>query len=122
MKKNDEGTGHKQEPAPTDAVVGNPDGAMPMGMTGATNDGDPDQKSTHNAPKTVESNLPDGSPKYADAGKAAKKTVASAGKYEAVSRFTTKVDDKVRTVEAGELVELEADEAQSLGASVKPAR
>jgi len=123
MKKQDEHTGHKHVPGDLDQpALGNADGASPMGMTGATGGPDPDQKSTHVAPKTVESNLPDGSPKYADAGKVEKKAAAKAGKYEVVNRISTKVDGKAKSYEAGEFVELEAAEAESLGESIKPAR
>jgi hypothetical protein len=121
MKKHDESTGHKQEPSGDANVVGNPEGAMPMGMTGTTSDGDPDQKSTKVAPNTVESTLPDGSPKFADPGASAQKSAAKAGKYEAVTRFTTSVDGSSKTVEPGEIVDLEAAEAESLGDAVKPA-
>lgn len=118
-------TAHKHEAAPTDQAApgGSPGAPMPMGMTGAmTPTQDPDQKSTHNTPQTVESNLPDGSPKYADAGSQPQQgTQKQAGKYEAVNRFTTKVGDNVRVVEPGEVVELKGDEATSLGDNIKPA-
>ncbi len=121
-KKHEE-TGHKQEPGNVEGALGaSSDGALPMGMTGAASDGDPDQKSTHNAPKTIESTLPDGSPRFADAGKGGKKAPAKTGKFEVVARIKTKVGGKAKTLEAGELVELEADEAESFGDSVKPAR
>ena len=127
MKPN-EPTGHKQETGNVDAGLSRGEGAMPMGMTGGAGGADPDQKSTHNSPKTVESTLPDGSPKFADPGatgapKSTKRgTPGKAGKYEAVNRFTTKIGDARRTVEPGEVVELEADEAASLGDSIKPAK
>lgn len=122
MKKHEE-TGHKQDPSGTDAgVTPNADGSMAMGMTGIDGGADPDQKSTHNAPKTIESTLPDGSPKFADAPKGGKKASAKAGKFEVVSRISTKVDGRSKTFEIGEIVELEAGEAESLGENVKPAR
>lgn len=133
IKKNDEKdapTGHKHVPGDLDQpAAGNPDGTMPMGMTGADGGADPDQKSTHNAPATVESNLPDGSPKFQDAKAGKKVGAAKAGKYEVVSRISTKAAagdstkrNQTMTHEPGAIVELDAAEAASLGDSVKPAR
>ena len=131
-KKNElEGsTAHKQVPGDVDAGgASNADGPMPMGMTGTDGGPDPDQKSTHVSPKTVESSLPDGSPKFADPGKTKRGAKASAGRYEVVSPITTAVGGvdakgikKAKRFEPGDVVELDADEAESLGASVKPAR
>jgi|GEM_PF-5750876 len=135
MSKNkiEEGsTAHKQEPAPVNAGVGGGSENMPMGMTGIGGGGDPDQKSTHVPPNTVESNLPDGSPKFADPAKAKSRPArrsARGGKYEVVSRITTATafdrdgkTTKTGTFEPGDIVELDAEEAESLGDAVKPAR
>lgn len=129
-KKIEEGpTGHKQEPAPAGGAPGTSE-SMPMGMTGLSGGGDPDQRSTHVKPNTVESNLPDGSPKFADPGKVkpARKT-ARGGRYEVVSRISTAtafnnegVATKRATFEPGDIVELDADEAASLGDAVKPSK
>lgn len=122
MTKNpkfDEGsTAHKHVPGPTDAAA--PSGAdaesMPMGMTGTSpQSGDPDQKSTHVSPKTVEAVLPDGSPKFADPGKQAKAPKPKAGKYRVLSPIRT----GGKTHEAGAEIELDADEAASLGENVE---
>lgn len=115
-------TGHKQVPG--DVTPGAPDNAtdaLPMGMTGAAGGADPDQKSTHKAPKTVESTLPDGSPKFADPEAVKAKPAAKTGKYVVVSRIITKVDGKSKTFEPEQEVELEAAQAESLGDAVKPA-
>lgn len=122
-------TAHKSEPLGVDAGGGTTSGAAPMGMTG-TAGGDPDQKSTHVKPNTVESTLPDGSPKYADPAKAkpARKSTRG-GRYEVVSRITTAtafdsegVATKRATFEPGDIIELDAEEADSLGAALKPAK
>lgn len=131
-KKIEEGpTAHKHENAPTDAGAGVPGSEnMPMGMTGTMGGGDPDQKSTHVKPKTIESNLPDGSPRYADPGKQkpARRTNRG-GRYEVVRRISTAtqfnsegVATKRGTFEPGDIIELDVDEANSLGDSLKPAR
>lgn len=130
-KKIEEGsTAHRVEPAPAGGAPGGGTDAMPMGMTGTAAPADPDQKSTHVKPNTVESTLPDGSPKYADLGKTkpARKT-SRGGRYEIVSRISTATgyDNQGRvsrrgTFEPGEIVELDADEAASLGDAVKPAK
>lgn len=127
-------TAHQSVPGDVDqAGVGNTDGSMPMGMLGtaSSGDGDPDQKSTHVPPKTVESTLPDGSPKYVDPGaapKKAKKPAASGtAKYEAVGRVVVPVKNdageviRTKTVEAGEELDLDAETAESLGENIKPA-
>ncbi len=117
-KKIEEGsTAHKQVPAPTESGPAGGSENMPMGMTGQASGGDPDQKSTHVAPKTVESNLPDGSPRFADPGKVAPKTKAKAGTYRVLSAIRT----GGKTYEAGAEVELDADEASSLGGNVEKA-
>lgn len=132
-KKIEEGsTAHKAEPAPAGGPAGGPTDQMPMGMTGApaVGGGDPDQKSTHVPPNTVESTLPDGSPKYADAPKAqpARKS-AKGGRYEVVARISTatQYDSEGRATkravfEPGDIIELDAEEAASLGAALKPAK
>lgn len=131
-KKIEEGpTAHKQEPAPAGGGPGGAEG-MGMGMTGAAAGRDPDQKSTHVMPNTVESNLPDGSPKFADPGKAkaspARRRKAG-GRYEVVSRISTatafnseNVATKRGVFEPGDVIELDDDEAVSLGDAVKPAK
>lgn len=130
-KKIEEGsTAHKAEPAPAGGAPGGGTETMPMGMTGTSAPADPDQRSTHVKPNTVESTLPDGSPKYADPRKTkpARKT-SRGGHYEIVSRISTAtafnsegVATKRATFEPGDVVELDADEAESLGAAVKPAK
>jgi hypothetical protein len=130
-KKIEEGsTAHKHEPAPAGGPPGGGSESMPMGMTGLTSGGDPDQKSTHVKPNTVESTLPDGSPKYADPVKSKPATrTKRTGRYEVVTRVSTAtafnsdgVATKRAAFEPGDVVELDADEAESLGAAVKPAR
>lgn len=105
-------------------------GPMGMGMTGTDAAKDPDQKSTHVKPNTVESTLPDGSPKYADPVKSKPATRSKrTGRYEVVTRISTAtaynsdgVATKRAAFEPGDVIELDADEAESLGAAVKPAR
>lgn len=128
-------TGQKQEPGPINTGgAGNADGSMPMGMLGGApgpGEGDPDQKSTHNAPKTVESNLPDGSPKFMDASRVKRmKGRSSAGMFEVVSPIRVAVgelDSETRrrptqTHQPGDIVELSELDAESLGDAIKPAR
>lgn len=131
IKKPEEGpTGHRHESAPAGGPAGGTSESMPMGMTGTSGSPDPDQKSTHVKPSTVESNLPDGSPKYADPGKAKPARKGSkGGRYEVVSRISTatELDEKGKAVksgsfEPGDIIELDAEEAASLGDAVKPAK
>jgi hypothetical protein len=125
MKKFDEfgQTGHKQAPADDSAKQAPGDDAMSMGMTGKDGGPDPDQKSTHVAPKTAEATLPDGSPKYVDAPPPKARSGPTVdGRYEVVGRISVKVDGKPKIFEPGEFVELEAAEATSLGSSVKLAQ
>jgi hypothetical protein len=138
MKKHEEqqgSTAHKTEPGATQAGEPSGDEPMPMGMLGgapAERKKDPDQKSTHVAPATVETTLPDGSPTYADPGtrpaKVATKrgTEGKAGRYEVVSRISTARYDRdgnragSSVHEPGDVVELDADEAGSFGDAIKP--
>lgn len=134
MSKNkiEEGsTAHQRDPAPAGGAPGGE--TMPMGMTGTGGPGDPDQKSTHVPPNTVESNFPDGSPRYADKPKGKAKPAtrknAARGKYEVVNRISTAtafnehgVAIKRATFEPGDVIDLDVDEAESLGDNVKPVK
>jgi hypothetical protein len=125
-------TAHQSVPGDVEVTGAPGDGAMPMGMLGdasSATGGDPDQKSTHVPPKTVESTLPDGSPKYMDPPAAPKKKKASGSgtaRYETVGRvIIAETDDdgekRTRMVEPGEVIELDEKTATSLGENLKPA-
>lgn len=135
-KKHDEKepTGHKHVPGELDQpALGNKDGSMPMGMTGtASGEGDPDQKSTHNAPSTVESNLPDGSPKFMDdeSKERERKRKTKAGRYRVLSpiQVATSEPDSVtrrrksKVYQAGDVVELSQLDAESFtNGEIEPA-
>lgn len=122
-------TAHQSVPGELDTPGVTGDGPMPMGALGNASSagGDPDQKSTHVPPVTVESTLPDGSPTYRDApAKPKKKAAVAAGKFEAVGRVTVLVTDedgekRSKTYEPGDSFELDAKQAESLGENIKPA-
>jgi hypothetical protein len=92
----------------------------------------PDQKSTQVKPSTVEANLPDGSQTFADPAKGKAKPArksAKGGAYEVVNRISTATAydkdgraTKRGTFEPGDVIELDAEEAESLGDAVKPAK
>lgn len=138
------GQQHVPPDQPLDAApVDTAGGPMPMGMTGKPPaDGmhpDPDQKSTHVKPKTVEGVLPDGSPKYMDhdAEGAPKKrgarraTTAKAGTYRVTGPSTVRAPtgyNEDGTVSGskyfapGEELELSAEDAASLEGHIEPVK
>jgi hypothetical protein len=112
-------TAHKQVPGDTSAAVDAGTGPMPMNMTGkpASSPPDPDQKSSRVPPKTVETNLPDGSQSFADPDKPRKASKAKAGTYRVLSPVKT----GGTMYDVGAEVELDAAEAASLGDNIEPA-
>jgi hypothetical protein len=107
-------------------------GPMPMGMAGkvppdAMNP-DPDQKSTHVKPKTVQGVLPDGSPKFMDPEAAPETKRLKAGKYRVVGPGSVSVPVydgqgnvvSTKILRPGEETELDAEDATSLGPNVEP--
>lgn len=92
----------------------------------------PDQKPTQVKPNAVESTPSDGSPKVADPAKGKAKPArksAEGGAYEVVNRISTATAydkdgraTKRGTFEPGDIVDLDAEEAASLGDAVKPAK
>lgn len=126
-----EPTGHKRVRGEmNEGAAQSPDtGSMPMGMTGeGDSEGDPTQKSTHNAPNTEQSSLADGSPKFQDIAKGKNRKAPiegphKAGKFRVKSpigvAYHVKNEDGEKsrhlvTHEIGEVVELDADTANSV--------
>lgn len=128
-----ESTAHKRVPGDmNEGAAQSPDtGSMPMGMVGGeAGDPDPDQKSTRNAPNTLQSSLSDGSPKFEDIAPGRKRPHnpdaphKKGGKFRVLSPIAIAYHSKdgkgeitgrqTHLHEVGEIVELDADTANSV--------